>query len=235
MAELPQLTSLHVSSISVDQIANDLPTTITYDQPITIHASAKTDMWRHPPDIDVNNAPTRLISTPIGIHKFRSARVTVSADWNNLYDQGGLVFFIPAEDMPKWLKAGIEVFGEDPCVSSVNTNRWSDAATALNWGKEKGGKLTIQAERQLRDGKKLDSLWIYIIDEETGRKMEIRRIAGWFSNDIPVQKDAKETPDNRCLLVGVYAGRGRFPPGEGREHEELVVKFEGFEVKLFDD
>jgi hypothetical protein len=39
-----------------------------YD-PITIHAQPKTDLWREP---DVDNAPTRLISTPIGIKRLYS-------------------------------------------------------------------------------------------------------------------------------------------------------------------
>jgi len=101
MPELPKLTSLHVSSarsFSEDQISSDIPTTLAYDQPITIYARPKTDLWRKPPHTDSDNAPTRLISTPIDIHKFHSARVTVSANWNTLYDQGGLILFIPSED-----------------------------------------------------------------------------------------------------------------------------------------
>ena len=234
MPELPKLTSLHASSvrsISEDQVSNDLPTTMTYDQPITIRAPPKTDFWRHPPDIDVDNAPTRLISTPVNIHKFHSARVTVSANWNTLYDQGGLILFIPGEDTTTWLKTGIEVFGEEPFVASVVTSRWSDCAI-VPLGKD---KVTIHVERQVKEAERLDSLWIYIVDEETGKKKEIRQITWWFRHDILDQKTSKETSDNRCLLIGVYAGRPTVPSGEGREHEELVVKFEGFGVKLFDD
>jgi regulation of enolase protein 1 (concanavalin A-like superfamily) len=240
MPQLPKLTSLHVSSaksISEDQIiSSELPTTMTYDQPITIHARPKTDFWRTPPNIDVNNAPTRLISTPIDIHRFHSARVTVSANWNTLYDQGGLILFIPDGDTMTWLKTGIEVFGENPFVVSVVTSRWSDCAI-VPLGKEKGGKVTIQVERQVKEGKKLDSLSVYIVDEETGRKVEpeIREITWWFSHDILNQKISKATSDNRSLFIGVYAARPTVPAGEGREHEELAVKLEGFEVRLFDD
>ena len=236
MPELPKLTSLHASvvrTISEDQVSSDLPTTMAYDQPIIIQAPPKTDFWRHPPDIVVDNAPTRLISTPIDIHKFHSARVTVSADWNTLYDQGGLILFITDEDNT-WLKTGIEVFGGEPFVASVATSRWSDAAI-VPLGKEKNGQVTIHVERDVKEGKKLDSLWIYIVDEETGKKMEIRQITWWFRHNVLDQKISKEIPDNRHLLIGVYAGRPTVPEGEGREQEELVVKFEGFEVKLFDD
>jgi uncharacterized protein len=84
-----KLTSFHVSAaqaIFQDQIPNNLPTTMTYDQPITIHAQPKTNLWRKPPNTDVDNAPTALISSPIDINKFRSARVTVSVDWTTVFD-----------------------------------------------------------------------------------------------------------------------------------------------------
>ena len=234
MPELPELTSLHVSSISESQISSNLPTTIAYDQPIIILAPPKTDFWSEPPNNIVDNAPTRLISTPINIHKFHSARVTVSADWNTLYDQGGLVLFITDEDSTIWLKTGIEIFGGEPFVASVVTNRWSDCAS-VPLEKEKGGKLTIQVERLVMEGEKLSSLLVYVVDEEAGTKLEVRRITWWFSHDILGQKTSNVSSDNRCLLVGVYAGRPTVPAGEGREHEELAVKLEGFEVKLFDD
>ena len=237
MLELPKLTSLHVSSaksIPKDQIFINLPTTMAYDQPITIHAQPKTDIWRQPPDIDRDNAPTRLISTPIGIDRFHSARVTVSANWNTMYDQGGLILFIPGEDTTMWMKTGIEFFKEKPFVGSVATSQWSDWALE-QLGKEKGGKLTIQVEREVKEGKKQSSLWVYIVDEETGEKMAVRQVTWWFAHNKLDQKISKETSDKRCLLIGVYAARPTVPAGKGREHEELVVKFERFEVKLFDD
>ena len=237
MPELPKLTSLHVSSartFSEDQISSDFPTTLAYDQPIIIQARPKTDLWRKPPSIDADNAPTRLISTPIDIHRFHSARVTVSANWNTLYDQGGLILFIPDENTTTWMKTGIEFFGGKPFVGSVVTSQWSDWAL-VPLEKEKGGKVTIQVERQVKGGEKLDSLWVYIVDEETGRKTEIRQITWWFRHEILDQKISKVMLDNRHLLIGVYAARPTVPAGEGREHEELAVKLEGFEVKLFDD
>jgi hypothetical protein len=65
--------------------------------------------------------------------------------------------------------------------------------------------------------------------------VEVRQVTSWFWHDIPDQKISKVTSDNRCLFVGVYAARPTVPAGEGGEHEELAVKLEGFEVKLFDD
>ena len=150
-----------------------------------------------------------------------------------MYDQGGLILFIPGEDSTIWMKTGIEFYKEKPFVSSVATSQWSDLALE-QLGKEKGGKVTIQVEREVKDGKKQDSLWVYVVDEGTGRKMAVRQITWWFAQDIMNQKSSKRTSDNRRLLIGVYAARPTVPAGEGKEHEELVVKFERFEVKLFD-
>ena len=180
-----------------------------------------------PPNIDRDNVPTRLISTPINIHRFHSVRVTVSAYWNTLYDQGGLVLFILGEDTTTWMTTGIGFCEGRPFVMSVATSWWSDCSL-VPLGEEKGGKMTIQVERQVQEGKKLEGLWVYIVDEQTGRKMGVREITCWFSHDILGQKIPKVMPDNRCLLIGVYAARSSVPAGEGREDEELVVK-------LFDD
>ena len=238
----PRLTLHYGSSssartISHDHIANDVSTTMTYDQTITIRALPGTDLWRKPPSIDVDNAPTFLISSPIDIHKFQSARVTVSANWNTLFDQGGLVLFIPDENTTKWIKMGIEYFVRGPHVMTVGTTRWSDASV-IPLGKEKGGKLTVQVEREVEDGQKLECLLVYIIDEETGEKIAIREVNWWFRHDILDQENSKVTldsEDNRRLLIGVYAARPTVPAGEGREEEELVVTLERFQVKLFDD
>ena len=132
-----------------------------------------------------------------------------------------------------WLKTGIEVFG-DPLAMSVATSRSSDSAK-VPLGKEKGGQVTIQVERHLEEGKEHDSLWVSIVDEKTGRKLEVRQITCWFTHDTLDQKVLEETSDNRLLLIGVYAARPMVPAGKGRENEELVAKLEGFEVKIFDD
>jgi uncharacterized protein len=233
MPELPELTSLHVSSISKDQNSSDLPTTMTYDQPITIHARPGTNLWRKPPGTDINNAPTFLIPTPINIHRFNSARVTVSGNWSTPFDQGGLVLFIPDEGATKWVKTGIECAEGKPCVGIVGTRRWSDWSS-VPLEEEDGGKVTIQVEREVEEGEKVDSLWVYIVNKETGEKMGVRQINWWFKHDILDQNATSDSEKNRSLLIGVYAARPRVPAGEGRENEELVVKLEEFEVKLFE-
>ena len=204
---------------------------------VTISAPPKTDLWRQPPDIDNHNAPTFLIHSPIDIHKFRSARVTVKVgpNWDTEYDQGGLILFkfIPGDDHPMpWLKTGIEFFGE-PLAMSVATSRSSDSAK-VPLEKGHGGQVTIQLERQEKEGKQHDSLWVYIVDKETGRKKEVRQVTCWFANDIPNEKISKEASDNRFILIGVYAARPTVPTGKGRENEALIAILEGLEVKLFD-
>lgn len=218
-------------AISQDTTFTDLPTDMKFP-PITIKALPGTDLWRKPPSTDVDNAPTVLISTPIDLHRFHSAKVTVQANWDTLYDQGGIALFIPDEDLKKWVKTGIEFVWEKPFVGTVATSRWSDWSLVPLEERRKG-KITVQVERETKGDERVESLWIYIIDEETGEKMGIREITWFFRHDV--LGSTKTVNDPRSLLVGVYAARPTAPSGEGREKEELTVHFENFEVTLFDD
>ena len=59
---------------------------------------------------------------------------------------------------------------------------------------------------------------------------------GWPLNKQHLFSSVSTTQNlTPLLIIGVYAARPTVPAGEGREHEELVVKYERFEVKLFDD
>jgi len=237
MAEpiVPRLRLHHGSSamaISQSHTKLNLATTMTY-LPLTIHAPPQTDLWRKPPHTDIDNAPIYLLSAPIDFHRFHTARVTVSANWNTLYDQGGLALFIPDEDITKWVKTGIEFVNEKPFVSTVATSRWSDWSL-VPLPESAGGKLTIQVERETKGAERVESLWIYIVNDETGEKLGIREITWWFRHDV-AGSDKPEDEANRSLLIGVYGARPTVPDGAGREKEELDVKLEGFEVTLFDD
>lgn len=231
---LPKLSLHHGSSaiaISQVDVIENLPTAMKF-QPITVHAGPKSDLWRKPPSTDVDNAPTVLISMPIKLHRFRSAKVTVSADWNTKYDQGGLALFIPDEDITKWVKTGIEFVWGKPHISAVATSRWSDWSI-VPLPESAGGKVTIQVEREVKGNDRVESLWIYIVNPETGEKQGIREITWWFRHDI--DGGNTEPAKDRCLLVGVYGARPTVPEGEGREKEELPVYLDGFEVTLFED
>lgn len=59
--------------------------------PFTLRTAAVTDLWRRPQEVGAYNAPS-LVKT-IRIEEFKSARVTIGAGWERLYDQGGLVLY----------------------------------------------------------------------------------------------------------------------------------------------
>lgn len=227
--------SLHYGS-SAQAIAEGaelvaLPTTMKFPTQ-TIHAAPGTDLWRKPPSTDIDNAPTILISTPIDLHKFRSAKVTVQGNWNTLYDQGGLVLFVPDEDIKKWVKTGVEYVWGKPYVGTVVTSRWSDWSL-VPLPESANGRVTILVERETKHGERVESLWIYLLNEETGEKVGIREVTWWFRHDL--QDSSAEVDGKRLLLVGVYGARPQVPEGEGREKDELEVKLENFEVTLFED
>jgi hypothetical protein len=156
----------------------------------------------------------------------------VSADWNTKYDQGGLVLFIPDEDTTKWVKTGVEFVWGRPYVSAVATSRWSDWSIA-SLPESAGGKLTIQVEREVKGTERVESLWIYIVNPDTGEKVGIREVTWWFRHDI-VENADKDSASPRRLLIGVYGARPTVPEGEGREKEDLIVHLDGFEVELFE-
>ncbi|KAJ3502374.1 hypothetical protein NLJ89_g8918 [Agrocybe chaxingu] len=164
---LPKLSLHHGSSalaISQASPATNLPTKMSFP-PLSIKAPPKTDLWRKPPHTDIDNAPTILISEPIDLRKFHSAKVTVSGEWNTLYDQGGLALFIPDEDLKKWVKTGVEfVFGK-PFVGTVATSRWSDWSL-VPLPESAGGRVTIQVERETKGDERVESLWVYLVDEK---------------------------------------------------------------------
>jgi len=230
---VPKLRLHHGSSaMAISQAEPDcnIAKKLSYD-PITIHVPPKTDLWRKPPHTDIDNVPIYLISTPIDLHKFHTARVTVSADWSTQYDQGGLALFIPDEDIKKWVKTGIEYVWGKPFVGTVATSRWSDWSL-VPLPESANGKVTIQVEREVKGEERVESLWIYIVNEETGEKLGIREITWWFRHDV-LGGEELEGEKPRNLLIGIYGARPTVPEGTGEE--TLDVKLEGFEVTLFDD
>ena len=137
MLEFSKLTSLHVSSASEDQISSDLPTTITYDQLITIHAPPKTDLWREPPtSTETMRLPAWYLLSLIST-KFHSARVTVSVNWNTLYDQGSLVLFIPGRGYCDMDENGGQVLRGGKIVCNVWPQVGGVIFRSCRWGRRK--------------------------------------------------------------------------------------------------
>ncbi|PGH15444.1 hypothetical protein AJ79_02421 [Helicocarpus griseus UAMH5409] len=66
----------------------------------TLAAAPNTDLWRKPPDRDTSTAPILFTSL---LQPFVIAEVTVTADWEMEWDQGGLVIFAgpaPSQQTP---------------------------------------------------------------------------------------------------------------------------------------
>ncbi|KAJ5690671.1 hypothetical protein N7462_005063 [Penicillium macrosclerotiorum] len=111
----------------------------------TLTAGPNTDLWRKPPNGDTSTAP--IVFTSLR-HPFVVAEVTVSADWEKEWDQGGLVIFagaapqafasdapaLPAGRRPgahppcKWVKAGMEF-----SCGTVNASSVSATADGADW------------------------------------------------------------------------------------------------------
>ena len=64
---------------------------VSLKDPFTLRTAAVTDLWRKAQEGGAYNAPS-LVKT-IRIEEFKSARVTINAGWERLYDQGGLVLY----------------------------------------------------------------------------------------------------------------------------------------------
>lgn len=143
-------------------------------------AGPNTDLWRKPPNGDTSTAP--IVFTSLR-SPFVVAEVTVSADWEMEWDQGGLVIFAGAapqsfssETVPlappglltptrpcKWVKAGMEFSSGSVNASSVSAT--ADGAdwclSPLNLGE--AGAMPASAQHSLRI--KLErighSLWVW--------------------------------------------------------------------------
>lgn len=175
--------------------------------------STPTDIWRKPgpPTVKTFNAP--IIYKSVKRQSFQRVRVTVSAAWSKLYDQGGLVFVLPVAGVEssdqKWIKTGIEFYAGVPYVSTVAADRWAD--WSLVQAGIYDGKVTLEMERKKDD----DTLWIFIIDGE--KKIPIREIT-WALSESTVQD----------CWVGVYAAT----PTVTKENGALDVQFEGWDLEV---
>ncbi|PLB51248.1 hypothetical protein P170DRAFT_353801 [Aspergillus steynii IBT 23096] len=105
----------------------------------TLTAGPNTDLWRKPPNGDTSTAP--IVFTSLR-NPFVVAEVTVSADWEMEWDQGGLVIFAGAAPQSfssetgllsptrpcKWVKAGMEFSS-----GTVNASSVSATADGADW------------------------------------------------------------------------------------------------------
>ncbi|CAF9907832.1 MAG: hypothetical protein GOMPHAMPRED_005998 [Gomphillus americanus] len=189
------------------QVLNASPSTLPSDlsKPFTLTTPANTDLWRSDEHKDAHNAPAfyRVIKTS----SFKRLAVTISANWTDLYDQGGILLLWPnttnaAEanaPKQKWIKAGIEMVGGQAQFSCVVCDRFSDWSLHPLEGKQR-----IEA---VREG---DALWI---------------LAGGKRIREPKFAFIEERKGDAEMWIGVTAAK---PSKEG----ELQVRFEDLEIEV---
>jgi uncharacterized protein len=186
-----------IMSFTFANYHNPAPAELPTD--FTISAKAKTDLWDKPPSTHSFDCP--ILYRTIKMSSFKRARVAVSAEWKDLYDQGGLCLIVrqPGDGTSKWVKTGIELFDGAPHLSTVATDPWSD--WSLRPMPSSGGTgATVEMSRE-KDG----SLWIYLL--EGVRRSPMREITSFFHGD----------GQEECW-VGVYTAK---PSGTG----DLEVSF----------
>jgi regulation of enolase protein 1 (concanavalin A-like superfamily) len=105
----------------------------------TIAAPPNTDLWRKPPSRDTSTAP--ILYTALR-NPFIAAEVTVSADWELEWDQGGLVIFAgappgqvitaaaPSLDAPNIISLSLDDDNELP-MSDLSSTETSPAQSPL--------------------------------------------------------------------------------------------------------
>ena len=202
-------------------ISSETPPERSIEGKFTIRASAPTDIWHKPPDLDVFDAP--ILYKPLPISTFKSARVSATGDWKTLYDQGGMVLVLPPSKsggQRRWIKAGIEFYGNKPRMSVVAADQWADwSLLPLSEADEKDGKMTVEMEReQEKDGSWGSVLRILLVGEN-GEKMPIREVT-WAFHDVDESEE---------MWVGMMAAK---PTKD--EREELIVTLEGFAIQYRD-
>lgn len=184
-----------------------------------VKARAGTDYWRKPPAIDRGDAPTKQI-IKIPSQQFKTARVTVSADWTRLYDQGGILIHLPAtvgQGKRCWVKSGIEFVSGRPNLSVVAAREWAD--WSLHPAPSSGGaSVTIEVEREAVDAANGTGSSLNVFVVENGRRAElpIREVTWAFEQEGEIE-------------IGLYAAR---PTKVEGDNSELLVKFENFSVNV---
>ncbi|MCJ1466994.1 hypothetical protein MMC07_005616 [Pseudocyphellaria aurata] len=186
----------------------------------TLNAAPGSDIWKKPPSRDAFDGPICYRTIPLST--FRRARVTVSAEWRTLYDQGGLCLVLPQSQAwttsaweKKWVKTGIEVYNGSPHVSTVACDRWADWSL---WPLE-SGTVTIEMEREVKAGKPTSTLWVYIVDGE--KRRPVREVT-WVFEGVDDGKGSD-------CWVGVYAAKPT--KDDDDEKRELQVLFSGVKIE----
>lgn len=193
------------------------------EEAFTLSSAAGSDIWRTVKAAggrDDFNGP--IYATKLRLKSFQHAKVTISADFQTPYAQGGLIIFSPGrskitrsengttifETSPEWwIKTGIE-FDKDSLFASVVTANpsadWSLASLGTN-------KATFELERSH------GALWIYVT-KENGSRVPLREVTWVFENE----------DDGREVWIGVAACMP--VAGNDSSGSDLNVSYEGFSL-----
>lgn len=160
-----------------------------------------TDIWDKPPSTHSFNAPIIYQTSTAGA--FKSARVSISADWKDQYDQGGLVLVAKSPDTTRWIKTGVEFEYGVPNISTVAKDQWSDWSLRPLLA-ESTNDATVEINI-VEDG----SLWVWLVGSD-GKKAALREVTWWKALDPSTQ-----------VWIGVYVAK---PAPQGQK-DELTVDF----------
>ena len=174
--------------------------------PFDITCCPGTDVWDKPPATHSFNAPIIYRTTTVG--SLKAAKVTISSEWKHKYDQGGLCLVVNPSGSRKWVKTGVEFENDQPNVSTVATDRWSDWSLIPL---QDASRATVWIE-VTNDG----SLWVRLLKED-GRVTPLREVTWWA--DLPKEAEC---------WVGVYVAK----PAPHGEEEDLTVHFQDLKIEV---
>ncbi|OKL59515.1 hypothetical protein UA08_05114 [Talaromyces atroroseus] len=203
------------------QFANSsqpVPDAIDIPISFSIKAAPSTDVWDKPPATHSFNAP--ILHRVLPLKTFKRARVSVAAEWKNLYDQGGLILVIYQKDgdneqqqTRKWIKTGIEFTAGKPHISVVATDRWSDwSLTPVPSG---GNTATIEI---VREEEQENTLWVYLVDGSS--RFPLREVTWAFEEEKTAE-----------CWIGAYAAK----PYSSPDTDDLAVDFQHLIVETVVD
>ncbi|CAG1994719.1 unnamed protein product [Fusarium graminearum] len=191
-------------------------------EPFELKAVAGPDIWRTPSSAggrDDFNGP--IYATPLSLDSFKRAQVTISANFQAPYSQGGLILFMPESDPTvdadgqssrlhespsTWIKAGIELVDDQLFASVAAGKPYSD------WSLTRLGENTATFEMEKKNG----SLWIYVVGSD-GNRTPLRKLTWVF--DMKPRRD---------VWVGVAAC---MPKGDGTANGgSFAVQFRDFGI-----
>ncbi|KAL4936807.1 hypothetical protein BDV06DRAFT_216368 [Aspergillus oleicola] len=206
------------SSWKVLKSASVPPSTSELSDGFTINAPVGTDLWETPGTPPVFNCPMIYRSMPLV--SFRRARVTVTANIESPYAQGGLALIIHRADGTRaWVKTGVEFMNGEQLVCTVGKDQapdWSPGSTIPQ--QEPGDRKREVTIEMVREETGLAVFEISAgCEPGTEKRKVIRELAWVFS--------VASNEHVECW-VGAYAAKPLGNENEGY----LVVKLRGLVV-----